>query len=138
MAVLLGTETRGLSSSTHALDGASAYEAVDVGPRSRSLRRDADHCVRQLGVFLLLVGLGAAVLPNLPQLDPDPHHDPYITHVFHGSCGKCHHRTGHWIHRRRIYRWYVVGPSVGSQDDRPDPYPSRFTPRFYWQLSERS
>ena len=138
MAVLLVTETRESHSSTHALDGAAAYEAVDVGPRSWSLRRDADHCVCQLGGFLLLVGLGAVVLPNLPQPDPDPHHDPYITHVLHGSCGKCHHRTGHWVHRCRIYSWYVVSPSVGSYDDRPDPYPSRFTPLFHWQLSERS
>ena len=114
MAVLLGTETRGPQSSTHALDGASTYEAVDVGPRSRSLRRDADHCMCQLGGFHLLVGLGTAVLPNLPQPDPDPHHDPYITHVFHGGCGKCYHRTCDWVHRRRIYSWYVVSPSVGS------------------------
>ena len=81
MAVLLVTETRESQSSTHVLDGASAYEAVDVGPRSWSLRRDANHCMCQLGGFLLLVGLGAVVLPNLPQPDPDPHHYPYITHA---------------------------------------------------------
>ena len=88
-AILLGTETRGPQSFTHALDGASAYEAVDVSPRSRWLRHDADHCVCQLGSFL--VGLGTAVLPSLPQPDPDPHYDPYITHVLHGRCGKCYH-----------------------------------------------
>ena len=83
--------------------------------------------MRQLGGFLLLVGLGTAVLPNLPQPDPNPHHDPYITHVLHGRCGKCYHRPDHWARRRRVYSWYVISPPLLLRMICPDPYPYPFT-----------
>jgi hypothetical protein len=98
LAVLPGTETRGSRSPAYALDGTATHETIDMDTCSRSLRRDADNSVRQLGVFLLLVGLGTAVLPNVPQPDPDPYHGPHITHVLHGCCCKRHHRPDHRAH----------------------------------------
>jgi hypothetical protein len=67
VATLLGTEARKYRSPSYVLDGAATHETVDVSSRSRSLCRDADYCLCQLGNFLLLVGLG----------DPDPYYAPY-------------------------------------------------------------
>jgi len=108
VAILLGTEARKDRSSAYALDGAAAHETVNVDSRSWSLRRHADYCMYQLGSFLLLAGLGAAVLPNIPQPDPDPHHAPHIAHVLLGCCGKRHYCTDHRTHRRRLHSWCAV------------------------------
>lgn len=113
LAVLPGTETRGSRSPAYALDGPAAHEVVDVDTCSRTLRRDADNSVRQLGGLFLLVGLGTAVLPNVSQPDPDSYHAPHITHVLHGRCGKRHHRSDHRVHRCRVHSRYAIGPILG-------------------------
>lgn len=109
VAILLGTEAWKYRSPSYALDGAATHETVDVDSRSRSLRGDADYRVRQLGSFLLLVGLGTAILPNIPQSDPDPNYAPYIAHVLLRRCGKYHCGADHWTHRRRLHSRCVVG-----------------------------
>jgi hypothetical protein len=108
MAVLPRTEAREYRSPSYTLDGAAAHEAVDMDARARSLRRNADNSVRQLGSILLLAGLGTAVLPNLSQLDPDSNHAPHIAHVLHGYCGKRRNRSNHWTRRRRLHSWCAV------------------------------
>ena len=84
----------------------------------------------QLGIVLLLAGLGTAVLPNVSEPYPDPHHAPHIAHVLLGRCGKYHHRADHRTHRRRLHSWCVVR-LASPFDVRPDfftsPLPQLFS-----------
>jgi hypothetical protein len=64
--------------------------------------------VYQLGSFLLLAGLGTAVLSNVSEPDPDPHHAAHIAHVLLGHCSKYHYCADHRTHRRRLHSWCVV------------------------------
>jgi hypothetical protein len=107
VAILLGTEAQKPRFPSYALDGAAAHETVDVNLSSRSLR-DADYCVCQLGFFLLLVGSGTAVLPDIPQPDTDPHYDPHTAHVLFGHWGKYPCCAGHRTHRRRLRSRCVI------------------------------
>ncbi len=110
LAVLLGTAAPEPRPSMHTLDGSAAHEAIDVDACQRSLRGNADDCVRQLGRVLCLGCMGSAVLPNVLKPKPDPHHAAPATHVPLWHHRECHNRAHDWARRRRAHRRYGHAP----------------------------
>src|SRR6267378_6044967 len=87
------------------LGGSDAHEAIDVGTCAPSLRGHADDCVRQVGRVLGLGCMNAAVLPNVLEPKPGPHHAAPATNVSTWHHGERHNRRANLL-------FAVINPSV--------------------------
>ncbi len=104
LAALLGAAAREPGSSAHALDGTATHETINVDACARSLRGDADHRVHQLGGIHDLDSVGGAVLPNVPEPEPDPHDAAPAADVHLGHRRERPDRAHDRAHRRHVHR----------------------------------
>ena len=104
LAVLLGTQTQEPGSSTHALDGTTAHETIDVDTRAWSLCGHADCCVLQRGGVRMLAVMGTAVLSDVPEFEPDSNDAAHAAVVRWGPRRKRRHRAYDQSRQRHVHR----------------------------------